>query len=94
MHEVTGEDSSLASGIQQAVQQIGGALGLATLASIAVRYAAHHQGDLPGGATISYWIGAVSLAIGGVLVVTLMEHVEAIPRNPLAEVAAAEVELA
>lgn len=92
LHEVTGEDSSLASGIQQAVQQIGGALGLATLASIAVKHAAHHQGDLPGGAVISYWIGAVSLLIGGILVVTLMEHVDAIPRNPLAEIADAEVE--
>lgn len=92
LHQVTGEDSSLASGIQQAVQQIGGALGLATLASIAVKYAAHHRGDLPGGTVISYWIGAVSLAIGGVLVAVLMEHVEAVPRNPLAEIADAEVE--
>lgn len=90
LHEVTGEDSSLASGIQQAVQQIGGALGLATLASIAVRYAADHHGDLPGGAEIAYWIGAVSLAIGGILVVLLMEHVDAIPRNPIVEVAQAE----
>ncbi|GAB4004487.1 MFS transporter [Nocardioides ultimimeridianus] len=96
LHEVTGEDSSLASGIQQAIQQIGGALGLATLASIAVKYAAHHPvflpdgrvlGDLAGGAQITYWIGAVSLAIGGVLVLALMEHVVAVPRNPLAEVA-------
>jgi EmrB/QacA subfamily drug resistance transporter len=92
LHEVTGEDSSLASGVQQAVQQIGGALGLATLAAIAVKYAAHHHGNLPGGTEIAYWIGAVSLAIGGVLVVALMEHVDAIPRNPMAEVAEVEAE--
>lgn len=89
LHGVTGEDSSLASGIQQAVQQIGGALGLATLASIAVKYAANHQGDLPGGTQITYWIGAVSLAIGGLLVLALMEHVDAVPRNPMAEAAGA-----
>jgi MFS family permease len=75
LHEVTGEDSSLASGIQQAIQQIGGALGLATLASIAVKYAANHRGDLAGGTQITYWIGAISLAIGGALVLLLMEHV-------------------
>lgn len=83
LHEVTGEDSSLASGIQQAIQQIGGALGLATLASIAIKYAAHHFGDLPGGMQITSWIGAGSLLIGGVLVLALMEHVDAVPRSPL-----------
>jgi hypothetical protein len=83
LHEVTGEDSSLASGIQQAIQQIGGALGLATLASIAVKYAAHHGGDLAGGTQITYLVGAISLAVGGVLVLALMEHVLAVPRNPL-----------
>jgi EmrB/QacA subfamily drug resistance transporter len=107
LHEVTGEDSSLASGIQQAIQQIGGALGLATLASIATRYSDNHPflingheivlpgghvlGDLAGGTQITYWIGAVSLAIGGVLVLLLMEHVLAVPRNPMAEVADAEI---
>ena len=106
LHEVTGEDSSLASGIQQAIQQIGGALGLATLASIATRYSDNHPfligghkivlpgghvlGDLAGGTQITYWIGAVSLLIGGVLVLLLMEHVLAVPRNPMAEVAEAE----
>jgi EmrB/QacA subfamily drug resistance transporter len=109
LHQVTGEDSSLAGGIQQAVQQIGGALGLATLASIAVRYAAHHPilvggrpvllpdgrplGDLAGGTQITYWIGAVSLAIGGVLVLALMEHVLAVPRNPMVAMAEAEAEV-
>jgi EmrB/QacA subfamily drug resistance transporter len=106
LHEVTGEDSSLASGVQQAIQQVGGALGLATLASIAVKYAYHHPvlvdgrpiilpdgnplGDLPGGAQIAYWIGAVSLAIGAALVLGLMERVVAVPRNPLAEEVSAQ----
>ncbi|WP_165873029.1 MFS transporter [Nocardioides jejuensis] len=101
LHQVTSEDSSLASGVQQAIQQIGGALGLATLASIAVKYAKSHPilvgghpvmgpdghplGNLADGATIAYWIGAVSLAIGGLLVVTLMEYVDPVPKMPGAE---------
>ena len=48
-----------------------------------MRYAAHHRGDLPGGAQITFWIGAASLAIGGVLVLALMEHVVSVPRSPL-----------
>lgn len=92
LHEVTAEDSSLASGVQQAIQQIGGALGLATLASIAVKHAASnplpsHMPDLAGGSVIAYWIGAVSLAIGGVLVVTLMEYVDPVPHVPGSELA-------
>lgn len=82
LHEVTGEDSSLASGLQQAIQQIGGALGLATLASIATRYALHHHGNLAQGAVTPFWIGAASLAVGCVLVLVLMEHVLVIPQNP------------
>jgi predicted MFS family arabinose efflux permease len=92
LHEVTGEDSSLAAGLQQAIQQIGGALGLATLASIATKYAYHHQGNLAQGAVTPFWIGAVSLAIGGILVLVLMEHVLAVPQNPLAVAAEGELE--
>lgn len=102
LHQVTAEDSSLASGVQQAIQQIGGALGLATLASIAVKYAAQHPilvggqplmgpdgrpvGNLADGAVIAYWVGAVSLAIGGLLVVALMEYVDPVPKMPGAEI--------
>lgn len=92
LHEVTGEDSSLAAGLQQAIQQIGGALGLATLASIATKYALHHNGNLAQGAVAPFWIGAVSLVIGGVLVLLLMEHVLAIPQNPLAAAVEGELE--
>jgi hypothetical protein len=39
---------------------------------------------------LSWRIGAVLLTIGGVLVLFLLEHVTATPRNPNAEVLAAE----
>ena len=40
LHEVTGQDSSLASGVQNAMQQVGGALGLSCLVTLALRHAA------------------------------------------------------
>jgi len=98
LHQVTGEDSSLASGVQAAVQQIGGALGLATLATLAIRHAndALAEGLPPGeaftdGAALGYRVGAVLLVIGAVLVLLLLERVLAQPRNVLAEEVAAEV---
>jgi EmrB/QacA subfamily drug resistance transporter len=39
VHRVTGDDAGLASGIQQALQQIGGAVGLAVLVTLALRSA-------------------------------------------------------
>jgi MFS family permease len=92
LHEVTGQDSSLASGVQNAMQQVGGALGLSTLVTLALRHAASQVsgGTAPRvaathGYVLAYHIGSVLLVIGGVLVLFLLEHVVAAPRNPLAE---------
>ncbi|HEX9537794.1 MAG TPA: MFS transporter [Streptosporangiaceae bacterium] len=92
LHEVTGQNSSLASGVQTAMQQVGGALGLACLVTLALRHAAGqiHHGVPPAvavthGYALSFRIGAALLAIGGVLVLVLLEHVTAQPRNPIAE---------
>ncbi|HWU33044.1 MAG TPA: MFS transporter, partial [Marmoricola sp.] len=95
LHEVTAEDSSLASGVQQAFQQIGGAIGLATLATLAVRYSTSHIGvhgpDFIGGTVLSFRIGVVLLVIGGIAVLLFLEHVLAVPRNPMAEAVSSEV---
>ncbi|HJQ43505.1 MAG TPA: MFS transporter [Jatrophihabitantaceae bacterium] len=92
LHEVTGQDSSLASGVQNAMQQIGGALGLSCLVTFGLRHAAGRIGDgvappvaFTDGYVLAYHIGAVLLVIGGVLVLALLEHVTAEARNPLAE---------
>ena len=92
LHEVTGQDSSLASGVQSAMQQVGGAIGLSCLVTFALRHASSlmHDGAAPAiastrGYVLSWRIGAVLLAIGGVLVLALLEHVLATPRNPEAE---------
>ena len=93
LHEVTGQDSSLASGVQNAMQQIGGAIGLATLATLAIRHAAGqmHHGVATAvartnGFVLSWRVGAVLCLIGGVLVLFLLEHVIATPRTAEAEV--------
>jgi EmrB/QacA subfamily drug resistance transporter len=92
LHEVTGQDASLASGVQNAMQAVGGALGLACLVTLALRHAAGQirHGVLPGvaathGYVLSFRIGAALLAVGGVGVLVLLEHVTAQPRSPLAE---------
>lgn len=84
LHQVTQEDSSLASGVQQATQAIGGAVGLATLVTLAVRHAAQLRlTGLPAGAAatqgygLALRLGAVTLIVGAVLLAFLMEpHVK------------------
>ena len=92
LHEVTGQNSSLASGVQSAMQQVGGAIGLSCLVTLALRHAAsqmHHGVGQAAASTSGYalaWrIGAVLLLIGGVLTAALLERVLADPRNPQAE---------
>jgi EmrB/QacA subfamily drug resistance transporter len=92
LHRVTGQDSSLASGVQGTMQQVGGALGLAGLATLALRHAATQvsHGVEPKlaavhGYVLAFRIGAAMLVIGGVLVLVLLERVSTEARNPLAE---------
>jgi EmrB/QacA subfamily drug resistance transporter len=80
LHDVTGQDSGLASGVQTTAQQVGSALGIATLVTLAVRVAG---GELQSGISstiastdgfaLSFRIGAVLLLIAGVLVALLFE---------------------
>jgi hypothetical protein len=93
LHQVTGQDSGLASGAQAAMQQIGGAIGVAVLIPIAVRYATDHISGgtgravaQAGGYALSFRIGAAILLVAGVLVMVLLERVIATPRTALAEV--------
>jgi EmrB/QacA subfamily drug resistance transporter len=98
LHEVTGQDASLASGVQNAMQQVGGALGLSCLVTLALRHAAGQirAGVRPAvasthGYVLAFRIGSALLVVGGILVLFLLERVIATPRAPAAEVIAEPV---
>ena len=75
MHGVSGEDASLASGLQSTAQQIGGAVGLAVLATLALRHARsamQHGASFAvastHGAVLAFRIGALVAVAGAVLI--------------------------
>ena len=92
LHQVTEQDSSLASGVQNTTMQIGSALGLACLVSLALRHAATQVSHgVPAGVAAAHGyatafrIGAVLLVIGAALAFTLFERVSTEMRNPMTE---------
>jgi EmrB/QacA subfamily drug resistance transporter len=94
LHQVTGQDSSLASAVQGATQQIGGALGLACLVTLALRHAATQaaHGVAAGqaathGYVLAFRVGAGLMVLGGVLALVLLERVSTELRDPYAELA-------
>ncbi len=84
LHQLTDKDSGLGSGVQNAMQQIGAALGLAVLVTVALRRTQHraHAGVLPAvaqteGYALAFRVGAVALAVAGILVPVVLERVRA-----------------
>ena len=93
LHGVTVQDSGLASGVQSTMQQVGGALGLAVLVTLALRYAGDEvQRGVPAqvatteGYALAFRIGAALLVLGGVLIMVLFERVNPDLRDPTAEI--------
>lgn len=81
VHNVSRADASLASGVQNAVQQVGGAIGLAVLVTLALRHAATATAHgiaaaaaATDGYVVAFRIGAVILAMGAVVVLVFMER--------------------
>jgi hypothetical protein len=95
LHQVTGQDSGLASGVQTAMQQIGSALGLAILVTLALRHAGSQiRHGVPAavaltqGYALAFRVGAAVLAAAGLLAVILLQRVAAKPRTAIAEIPA------
>jgi EmrB/QacA subfamily drug resistance transporter len=90
LHDVTGQDASLASGVQQAVQQVGSALGLAVLVTLALRHTHNTPTptptDITDGYTLALYVAAAILTLNAILTLTLLQKVTPQPRSPLMEV--------
>jgi MFS family permease len=96
LHGVSGENASLASGVQNAVQQIGGALGIAVFTTIAVSAvrglhfgSARYAVKATDGYTNGFAWAAVVMAVGVLVIAIAVEKVVKAPEPE--EVAAAEV---
>ncbi|WP_186762734.1 MFS transporter [Lentzea tibetensis] len=84
LHELSGEDAGLGSGVQTSVQQLGSALGLAVLTTVALT---HTTGVLATGVPqneaivsgyrFAFVIAAIVLAAGAALVAVFMQKVKA-----------------
>ncbi|MBE1486178.1 MFS transporter [Plantactinospora soyae] len=93
LHGVTVQDSSLASGVQNTMQQVGGALGLAVLVTLALRYSGDEiqrgvdpQVAMTEGYALALRVGAALMIFGGLLVMVLFERVDPELRDPTAEI--------
>ncbi|WP_327180539.1 DHA2 family efflux MFS transporter permease subunit [Streptomyces sp. NBC_01334] len=93
LHEVTGQDAGLASGVQTSMQQIGAALGLATLVPIALRYVTDHAADgnpatvASDAFALALYVAAGVLAAAGLIALLLLGKVSAEKRDAHAEAA-------
>jgi predicted MFS family arabinose efflux permease len=75
---VHGDDQGLASGLLNTAQQVGGALGLAVLSTVAFNHAASQGGPRPealvSGYTTAFTVGGILLATGAALILLLIRR--------------------
>jgi EmrB/QacA subfamily drug resistance transporter len=97
MGDVEPQDSGLASGIVNTSFMMGGALGLAILASLAASRTSHlvasghgHLGALDGGYQVAFLVGALFAVIAATLAATLLREKSASPVKEAASAAGRE----
>src|SRR5436190_1851318 len=79
---VHGDDQGLASGLLNTAQQVGGALGLAVLSTVAF----NHGGSPVSGYTLAFTVGGILMATGAALILVLIRG------SDVAQIATGEVE--
>ena len=79
MSGATPEDAGLASGLINTTAQVGGALGLAVLATLSASHAGDHPtaASLTGGYHVAFWIAAALVAAATAVAVTVLKQPQA-----------------
>jgi EmrB/QacA subfamily drug resistance transporter len=77
MSDATKEDSGVASGLVNTTQQVGGALGLAVLATLATSYT-NESGDAAGGYRLAFAVAAGLVAVAALLAVVVLRQPKAV----------------
>ncbi|MFE1101895.1 MFS transporter [Nocardiopsis alba] len=92
LHGVTQQDSSLASGVLTTMQQVGSALGVAILVTLALRHAdglvlsgSSPVSAMADGYSLAFLVGGVLMVLGGLIVMAFFERVDTELRDPTVE---------
>jgi MFS family permease len=82
MSDATKDDSGVASGLVNTTQQVGGALGLAVLATLATSYT-NETGDVLGGYRLAFGVAGGLVGVAALLAVVVLRQPKAVREEPV-----------